>query len=201
MNGYLQADMLLMLFSYLPVAESGLLIVQVRVVPDVVGMAAAVRVAASALDPGVPILRIETIEGRRQNALQRERLLAATSVVIGWVSLVLSAIGLFGCVSRDVVARTRELVIRSALGATPLQIANLFLKDTATVLLLSAVPGVGAALAAARVLKAQTFGVSGTDLTMYVGAVAALAVVAIVATMLPLRRLSRTRESTHLLRL
>ena len=93
------------------------------------------------LDPGVPILRIETIEGRRQNALQRERLLAAASVAIGWVALALSAIGLFGRVNRDVVARTREIVIRSALGATPFQIAKLFLKDTARILVVSGVFG------------------------------------------------------------
>lgn len=102
--------------------------------------------------------------------------------------------------NRDVVVRTREIVIRSALGATPLQIANLFLKDTATMLWLSAVPGIGAALAAARIMKDQMFGVSGTDLTLYIGAVAALVLVALVATMLPLRRASRAGESTHLLR-
>ena len=187
--------------AYLPVAESGLLMVHVRVAAGAAGMAAAVREAASSLDPGVPILRIETIEGRRQNALQRERLLAATSVATGWVALALSAIGLFGRVNRDVVVRTREIVIRSALGARPLQIVNLFLKDTATVVLLSAVPGIGAALIAARVMKAQMFGVSGTDVTTYVIALAVLALIATVATLLPLRRAWRAGESTHLLRL
>jgi predicted permease len=188
------------LTAYLPVAQSGLLMVHVRVVPDVAGTAAAVRRAAQSLDPSVPILRIDTIEGRRQHSLQRERLLAATSTAIGWVALLLSAVGLFGRVGRDVVVRTRELVIRSALGATPLQIANLFLGDTARVLLFSAVPGVGAAVIVARVMKGQMFGISGADPTMYVGAVAALAFVAIVATILPLRRLSRHTSSIHLLR-
>jgi len=186
--------------AYLPVADSSLLMVHVRFGADAVGMTAAVRRAAISLDPSVPILRIETIEGRRQNALQRERLLAATSVTIGWVALALSAIGLFGRVNRDVIARTREIVIRSALGATPFQITNLFLKDTARILLLSGVPGIGAAFAAARFMRGQMFGVSDTDLTMYVGAAVTLALVATIATMLPLRRASRARESTHLLR-
>jgi ABC-type lipoprotein release transport system permease subunit len=42
--------------------------------------------------------------------------------------------------------------------------------------------------------------VSSADLTMYVGAAATLALVATIATLLPLRRASRARESTHLLR-
>jgi predicted permease len=186
--------------AYLPVAESSLLMVHVRFESDPVGMTAAVRRSVMSLDPGVPILRIETIERRRQHALQRERLLAAASVTIGWVALALSAIGVFGRVNRDVVGRTREIVIRSALGATPIQIAGLFLKDTARIVVISGVLGIGAATAAARVMKAQMYGVSGTDLTMYVGAVATLTVVATVATMLPLRRAWRGGESAHLLR-
>ena len=186
--------------AYLPVAESSLLMVHVSVVSDPGGMTAAVRRSVMSLDPGVPILRIETIEGRRQHALQRERLLAAASVAIGWVALALSAIGLFGRVNRDVVARTREIVIRSALGATRLQIATIFLKDVAGILVVSGVLGIGAATAAARVMKGQMYGVSGTDLTMYVGAVATLTVVATIATLLPLRRAWRGGESAHLLR-
>jgi len=186
--------------AYLPVAESSLLIVHVRFEADPVGMTAAVGRSAMSLDPSVPILRIETIEGRRQNALQRERLLAATSVAIGWVALALSAIGLFGHVNRDVVARTREIVIRCALGATPFQIAKLFLKDTASILVLSGVSGIGAAFAAARVMEGQMYGVRGTDLNTYVGAAATMALVATIATILPLRRAWRAGAPTHLLR-
>ena len=152
------------------------------------------------LDPGVPILRIETIEGRRQHALQRERLLAAASVAIGWVAVALSAIGVFGRVNRDVVARTREIVIRSALGAAPFHIASLFLKDTARIVVISGVLGIGAATAAARVMEEQLYGVSGTDLPMYVGAAATLAVVATIATIVPLRRAWSGGDSTQLLR-
>ena len=115
--------------------------------------------------------------------------------------LALSAIGLFGRVNRDVVARTQEIVIRSALGATPFQTANLFLRDTARILVLSGVLGIGAAVAAGRAIEGQIDGVSGTDLTMYVGAAATLALVATIATRLPLRRAWRAGESTHLLRM
>lgn len=186
--------------AYLPVAQSSLLMVHVRLAADAVGIIAAVREAVTSLDPRIPLLRIETIEGRRQHALQRERLLAATSVAIGWIALALSAIGLFGRVNRDVVSRTREIVIRSALGATPLEIAHLFLKDTATILLLSGVSGLVAAIAAVRLMKGQLFIVSSLDLATYVGATTVLVLVAVVATLSPLRRAWRAGGSTHLLR-
>ena len=174
--------------------------VHVRSVVEPNGVVAAVRESARSLDPTVPVLGIETIESRRQKALQRERLLAVTAAAIGWVALALSAVGIFGRVNRDVVARTREIVIRSALGATPSQIARLFLADTARILFSSGLVGIGAALAAARVVEGQLYGVSGTGLTVYLGGAATLTVVAASATLLPLRRAWRAGVSTHLLR-
>lgn len=187
--------------AYLPVAGSSLLIVHVRSVADAAKAAEAVRRTAASIDPRVPILSVRTIEERLEDALQRERLLAATSVAIGWVALALSAIGLCGRVSRDVIARTGEMVIRSALGATPFQIAKLFLTETMRLLLPSVAAGAGAAVAAARVIRGQIYGVSSADLPSYVGGVALLIVVATIATIWPLRRAWRAGESTHLLRL
>jgi putative ABC transport system permease protein len=187
--------------AYLPVAGSSLLMIHVRSAADAGNIAEAVRRTATSLDPRVPILSVRTIDERLQDALQRERLLAATSVAIGWVALALSAIGLFGRVSRDVIARAGEMVIRSALGATPFQIASLFLTETMRLLLLSVVAGAGAAFVAARVIRGQVYGVSSTDPSSYLVGAALLIVVATIATMWPLRRAWRTRGSTQLLRL
>jgi ABC-type antimicrobial peptide transport system permease subunit len=177
------------------------LTVHVRFAGDAVKAADAVRRVAAALDPRVPILSVRTIEERLQVALQRERLLAATSVAMGWGALALSAIGLFGRVSRDVIARRSEMVIRSALGATPFQIANLFLAETMRLVLLSLVSGAGLALVAGRAVQHQVYGVSGTDPSSYLAGAALLALVAAVATILPLRRAGRAGESAQLLRL
>jgi hypothetical protein len=187
--------------AYLPVAESSLLTVHVRFAGDAVKAADAVRRVAAALDPRVPILSVRTIDERLQVALQRERLLAATSITIGWAALALSAIGLFGRVSRDVIARRSEMVIRSALGATPFQIANLFLEETMRLVLISLVLGAGLAVVAGRAVQHQVYGVSGTDPSSYLAAAAVLTLVAALATIWPLRRAWRAGESAQLLRL
>ena len=184
---------------YLPSGESSLLMVHVRTMTDPAGLIAAVRGTATSLDPNVPISGIETIESRRHEALQRERLLAGTSGVIGWLALVVSAIGLFARISHDVATRTREIGIRSALGATRSQIGSLFLKDTATILMFSAVFGTGAAFAGARVMQGLLYGISATGLTAYVAAMCLLVVAATAATMLPLRRVLRAAVRTNLL--
>jgi predicted permease len=186
--------------AYVPVAQSGLLMVHVRSAIDPARVVETIRRTVTSLDPSVPILRIDTIEGRRQTALQRERLLSVTSVAIGWVALALSGIGLVGHVSRDVVARTSELVIRSVLGATPFQVVSLFLKDTAMILAPSGALGIGAAIAAAHAVRGQVYGVSSTDLASYLAAAVLLIAVAAVATIWPLRRAWQAGQSTQLLR-
>lgn len=186
--------------AYVPVAQSGLLMVHVRSAGDPARLVETIRRTVTSLDPGVPILRIDTIEGRRQTALQRERLLSVTSVAIGWVALALSGIGLVGRVSRDVVARTSELVIRSVLGATPMQVVSLFLKDTAMILAPSGALGSAAAIAAAHAVRGHVYGVSSTDAASYLAAAALLVAVAAVATIWPLRRAWQTGQSTQLLR-
>jgi ABC-type antimicrobial peptide transport system permease subunit len=186
--------------AYVPVAQSGLLMVHVRSAGDPGKVVETIRRTVASLDPSVPIMRIDTIERRRETTLQRERLLSVASVAIGWVALALSGIGLVGRVSRDVVARTSELIIRSVLGATPLQVVSLFLKDTAMILAPSAAVGSGAAIAAAHAVRGHVYGVSSNDLASYLAAATLLVVVAAVATIWPLRRAWQTGQSTQLLR-
>jgi predicted permease len=173
--------------AYLPVGDSTLLIVHLRTLADPSPLIPAIRRTVTSLDPAVPILGIDTIESRRHQALEREQLMRALSAAVGWLALAVSAIGLFGRVSHDVATRTQEIGIRSALGARRSQIAGLFLRDTAGIVLLSVVFGIAAALTASRVLQGLLYGVSATSLKTYVAAACLMAGVAAVATILPLR--------------
>jgi hypothetical protein len=186
--------------AYLPVADSGLLVVHVKASDETPATLSSVRRTATSLDPTVPILRIESMEGRRVNALQRERLLRTTSMAIAWVALGLSAIGLFGHVNRAVIAHARDIVIRSALGASRYQIARKYFRETWTTLFFSAIPGLALAFVVARGVRGHVFGVSETEPRLYIGAAMILAVVATVATVLPLRRALRAATATHLFR-
>ena len=121
-----------------------------------------VRRAAMSLDPHVPILAIDTMESRRDKVLQRDWLLAGISAAVAFLALLVSAIGVFGRLSHDITTRTREIGIRSALGATRRQIAGLFLADTARIVFVGGTIGIAAALGVSRLMHGLLYGVSST---------------------------------------
>jgi predicted permease len=177
--------------AFIPV--SPLLVIHVRTKADAVSLIPVVRQTLVSVDPGVPVLAIQTIEGRRWEVLRRERLLGGLAAAAGWLALALCAVGLFGRVSYDVSTRVREVGIRSALGASRARLVALFLADTAGILVAGFVLGTALALGASRFLEASLYGVSTTNVATYILSGCVLTAVALLATVLPLRpALSRT---------
>ena len=174
--------------AYVPVGDSPLLLIHVRTASDATSLIPVIRRTLSSLEASVPILGIETIQARHRRALERERLLASLSAVVGWLALVVSAVGIFGRVSHDVSARIREVGIRSALGANRTHIAALFLRGTAGIVVAGLAFGVTASLGASRVLEGVLYGVSATSSGTYIGSACLVVVVAGIATLLPLAR-------------
>ena len=184
--------------AYLPVSDGALLITHVRTALAAEHVIPEVRRTAMSVDPTVPILAIDTIESRRDKVLQRDWLLAGISAAVAWLALLISAIGVFGRLSHDIATRTREIGIRSALGASRRQIAGLFLADTGRILFFGGVFGIAAALCVSRVMHGLLYEVSPTGSGTYALAVGVMAAVAAVATMLPLDRALRAGAATNL---
>jgi len=107
------------------------------------------------------------------------------------VALLLAAIGLYGVLASAVGERTRELGVRSALGATPAQLRREVLGEALAVCWAGVVVGVAGALAASRLLTALLYEVSPTDPAALLGACALLLGVAVAAAYLPARRATR----------
>ena len=129
------------------------------------------------------VIKTESLGDDRQRAM----LLGGFAAV----SLLLSAIGIYGVISYSVTQRTRELGIRSALGAQRSHLLKLVLGQGMNLTVVGLLLGIGGALALMRLLTSLLFGVSGHDpLTM--GAVAAaLGLVAFIACALPARRAAK----------
>lgn len=180
---------------YLPFSQAvsgfGEMTLVVRTVGDPTTVAAAVRREARALDPGMPMFEVETLATQVAASLRQERLVATLSSGFGLLALLLSCLGLYGILSYTVARRTNEIGIRMALGADRRDVLWLVLRDALRLVLLGVALGIPAALAAARLVSSQLFGISAADpLTLGLAALVLLAVAA-VAGYLPARRATR----------
>jgi ABC-type antimicrobial peptide transport system permease subunit len=147
-----------------------------------------VRRILERLDPGVGIARVTTVDAQFDEALRRERLLAALGIVFGGLALMLVAIGLYGMLNTMVVRRTPEIGVRMALGAARSRIAWMIVRETFLVLSIGVGLGVTGHIAAARLVRSQLFGVEPSDPTAPIAAVLGLVAIALIAVWPPARR-------------
>jgi ABC-type antimicrobial peptide transport system permease subunit len=145
------------------------------------------------VNPQVPVFRTAALSTRLDEATASERLTATLVSVCGGMALLLASIGLYGVVAHGVLRRAREIGIRVALGAQPLDIVRLILAEGLGITIVGIVLGLGAAALAARALGSLTllYGVRASDPATYLGVPVILLVVALIAALAPARRALR----------
>jgi len=104
------------------------------------------------------------------------------------LALGLACIGLYGLLSYEVARRTREIGVRTALGAKRGDVLALFLFRGMMVVLLGSAAGVGAAAGLTRVLASLLFGVQALDPLTFLGAAVVFTVIGLAACLLPASR-------------
>ena len=165
------------------------LVVRTRVDPS--SLAASIKAAIWSLDPDEPIVRVAAYDDlvTRSEAQRRFALLLFEAFAV--VAVTLAAIGIYGVLSGAVGERTREIGVRTALGASRGDVMGLIVGQG----LALAVAGVGIGLAiaavASRVIATLLFGVSPLDPATYAVVAVALIVIASVACLLPALRAAR----------
>ncbi len=122
------------------------------------------------------------------DSIARERLLSILSGFFAALTLLLSAIGVYGLVASDVTRRTTEIGVRMALGATRGNIFGLILRKAAALLSMGVLAGVGLAYLAAHSLKAFLYGVEAGTPAIFIAAISLLALTGFLAALLPARR-------------
>jgi putative ABC transport system permease protein len=154
-------------------------------------LTADVRTIVRAVSRNASLDQLMTMEGRLRTSLARPRLYAALIDGFSAFALLIAVIGLFGGLSYAVTQRTREIGVRTALGATPLDIITLVMRQGTVMTLAGLALGLGLAAATGRYLTAFLFGVQPFDPATFVVVGAALMVVALVACAIPARRAAR----------
>jgi len=118
----------------------------------------------------------------------------ATSVLLtaaALAALLLATVGIYAVVAYVTARRTREIGLRTALGATPGGVRWLVVRQGAAVVAIGLAVGLAAAIPATRFIASLLFGVDRLDPTTWAAGVLGLGLVAVAACYLPAWRASR----------
>jgi putative ABC transport system permease protein len=148
----------------------------------------AVRREIERLHPGAPILAIQTMTGFMNGRLLSERLLATVGTFFAIVALMLAAVGVYGLLAHLVARRVPEIGVRLAIGARPLEMIWMTMREILILAGIGASIGIITALAGLRVLDGLLFGLSPSDPVNLVTAALILLLVALAAAAIPARR-------------
>ena len=174
------------------------MLVAIRTAGSPLDVADAVRTEIRAIDPLLPVLRINTPEQQLDGVLAQDRIVASLSTALGATATVLASLGLFGLLSYRVARRTNEIGVRLAFGATRTAVLRMVLTESSRLVVAGVIVGVMAALSLSRLVAARLYGVSATDPWTIGGAALLLTIVACLAALIPARQAASVDPSAAL---
>jgi predicted permease len=152
---------------------------------------AALRREAAAVDPGVTLFDAMPLADYVGGCLFAQKVAATLLGVLAALCLLLAAVGIYGVMSYSVSQRTHEIGIRMALGAPPVSVVAMVVRQGMILTGIGLLAGLAAALASTRLVASLLFDVSSTDPLVFAGAALFLAAVALLASYIPARRATR----------
>jgi putative ABC transport system permease protein len=170
----------------------------VRARGDAAALAPAVRQAVWSVDKDQPVVRVATVDDLLAASAADRRFALILFETFALAALVLAAAGIYGVLAGSVAERTREIGVRSALGASRGSILGLVVRHGMMLTGLGVAIGLAGAAAASQAIAAMLFGVSPLDLVTYLGVIALLAGVAAIACGVPAWRAVRVDPATTL---
>jgi len=165
--------------------------VHVRTAGEAEAMLGAIAGAIAELDRDLPTDEVMTFDELRRLPLYPQRMVATIASVLGAVALLLTMVGVYGVISYSVALRTREIGVRVALGAEPVGVARMVLREGVLLAVSGIVIGGAAAAALAAALAGRLFGVAPLDPFTFAAASVLLGGLVLLASWIPARRAAR----------
>jgi macrolide transport system ATP-binding/permease protein len=162
--------------------------IQLRIDASARDLDVQVRRTLQDVDPNLTVLKIATFGEQLSRNFNRERLIARLTEVFGLLALALAGLGLYGVTAYSVARRTSEFGIRTALGASRLDVIGMVLRGAFLQIGCGVAIGTPVALAAGRLLASQLYGVKVNDPLALGGATLLLFACALMAGLIPARR-------------
>jgi len=187
-----------MIYVPLVQAYAPIVTLHVRTTGDPTLAVAGVRREVQSLDPNLLLRLVRTMPQVIEQSLWAPRTGAALLSCFGLLTLALAIVGIYGVISFSVDQRVRDIGIRMALGATPVEILKEVLRDGITLAGAGVAAGIGCALLVTRLLAGFLFGVSATDPMTFAVVSLLLLAVAAAACYFPAYRATKVLPATAL---
>lgn len=185
---------------YLPYSQrpGSLVTLGVRTAGDPDTSTRSVRAAIAEIDPLAPIYDIASLDTRLRNEEAPMAFAALLLNLYGGLAIMLAAIGVYGVLAAAVAGRTREIGIRTALGANPRRIVTGVLSEGLNLSIIAIAIGIAASWALARSFSGLLFGVGDQTAITLAAAALILVAMAAAASLIPARRAARIDPVTAL---
>jgi putative ABC transport system permease protein len=158
----------------------------------------ALRKQVAYLDSQQPITAIQTLDQRLSESVAKPRLATILLGCFAALGVLLATVGLYGVMSLQVRGRLRDIGIRLAIGARPLDVLRMVLMQSVQIIAIGIAGGFCCALVVTRFLKSLLYNVSASDPLTMSGVIGFLVLVALAASYLPARRASQVDPATTL---
>jgi len=159
--------------------------VVVRTQSDPTALTRAARAAVQGVDPSQPVTAVATMEQVVATSTAQRRLALMLFGAFASLALVLAVAGIYGVLAGAVAERTREIGVRSALGATPGAILRMIMVQGMRLAVAGLAIGLVGALSLGRFLQSLLYGIDAADPLTLGGVALLLAGVALAACVLP----------------
>ncbi len=165
--------------------------VAVRARGEPAALVSSVRGAVRAIDPDLPLAKVETLSSIVDDAMAQPRFSMLLVSAFGALALALACVGLYGAVSYSVIDRTAEIGIRLALGAERRRIVAMVLQQAMRVTGAGIAVGLVVAFVMLRAMAGFLYGIESTDAPTFGIVALILFAVALLACCIPARRATR----------
>jgi putative ABC transport system permease protein len=139
---------------------------------DPLSLANTLRREIRAVDPNQPVMKVETMDGVIADSIWRPRFSAWIFSALGGLALLLTSAGIYGVVAYTTTLKAKEVGIRVALGASPLRVVAVILRDVMLPLCVGLIVSLAAGLLLSRLLASLLYEISTTDPLTYLAALA-----------------------------
>jgi putative ABC transport system permease protein len=177
-------------YIYLPLEQSspGQLALVARWRPGAHAGTPALESVVRSLDPQLPLVDVRTLEQLIGGSLDTQRAAGVLLAVLGGLALLLATLGIYGVMSHATMLRSKEIAIRTALGARPPDVWRLFVGEALKLCVVGAAIGAVLAVAVARLISSFLFGLSPVDVLTFLAPALVICATGSAATWLAARR-------------